>query len=274
MAEYLKIVNDNNTVIIDDAYLVPSILYRVSVLSDSTVLYPPNYNERRPLSVKWVYQGGLVVKSGTSLRDLGFDYDSTTDNLNLINSNLIAFGRSASTDPFSVSGQVIYVPSTALYHLSASCSTNTLNQTVEVVCFAMNLKLMPSSTGLHLFDANGSLLFDAMRGSMHNIGVLEGSISLGPSIAKTYNIATPTGLSASNIFISCRSRAPYYAGFTFSGSGIRLDDAFYAPRMTLASNSLKVDLVKIGKTGRSYAYSFGGFFENVIYVQQKPGVYL
>lgn len=272
MAEYLVIENENNKVIVDDKYPTPKLLCRTTVYIDTVLPKPSNINEVRFLRVYWDYKGSTLIKSAYSLREMGFDYDDSDESITKIINGIMAFGRSISNEFFTVS---CYISKDANGVYRFFATANGMSKVpVEVALYAIDAKLMPSKLGLHAFDVSGNLIFDAMRGNMHNIGILEGSLNMGNSIARTYTIPTPSGLDPNNIFISFRSNNPYYAGFVYSASGVRMDDSFYAPSMRTTANSVIVDLKRFDSVGRSTSYSFGGYFENVIYVPQKQGVYL
>lgn len=280
MAEYLRIKNDNLQTVIDDNWKVPPLLARVSVATNVPLPRPPNINDVRNLDWYWDWQGSYIVKVADSLRGLGFDYDDTDKNFWLVSLGLMAFGRpvghsevfycttnvSKRMNPDG-SGRVQYV-------LNANCRSMSSSVVVEIAVYAMNLKLVPSKVGLHIYNESGELIFDAMRAGMQNIGILEGGLNLGESVARSYTINTPAGLDSNNIFISYRSKLPYYAGFTYSSSGVRMDDSCYSPRMYINPTNVKIDLVRLKSVGRSTSYSFGGYFENVIYVPQSSGIYI
>lgn len=274
MAEYLRITNDNQVTVIDDKYLIPKLLGRWSFSIDTVLPVPPNIKQIRFFRPYWKFQGGMVFKRANTLRELGFDYDTTVQNANMISNKIMVFGRSiGSNAPFEVFSNVGFTSNNDCY-ISVSGRSDTQFLNVEFAVYAFDVKLMPSKFGVHAFSEDGTLIFDAMRGTMQNIGILEGSLNMGQSVARTYTIPTPDGLDSNNIFISFRSRPPYYAGYDYSSSGVRMDDAFYVPRMTINPTNVVVQLVRTSSVGKSTAYSFGGYFENVVYVPQKQGTYL
>lgn len=271
VAEYLRIVNDNNIMVVDENSVIPKLLYRGTLVTDVNLT---NNTAIRRFDPTWTKQSGFtVVKEASTLRGVGFDYDDTTANVSFIEKQLIAFGRSSDNVGFDCS--VVLTYANGLYSLKVSAFSDTQGAAFEVAVYAFDVRVMPSKFGVHVYDPSGTLVFDALKGCMQNIGTIGGgNLSMGASTAATYNIVTPTGLSASNIFISFRSQLPYYAAFKISSGGVSWADTCYVPRMAITNGNVKVELVKQRSTGSSSSYSFGGYFENVVYIKQPPGTYI
>ena len=272
VAEYIRIVNENNIVVVDDTYVLPKLLCRLPFNVD-TVLPPYPTQDTVPMSPVYGFQGGIAVKQSNSLRGLGFDYDNSDANVSMINKNLVCAYRTNSQGTVDVDARVVK-HTNGTYILAVSTFSNTQYTTGEVCIYAFKLRLLPGSLGLHVFNETGEMIFDAMKGCMQNIGVLEGALSMGGNIARTYNIVTPAGLNANNVFITSRSAVPFYAAYDIKASGVSYASAAYLPRMTIVSGNVKVELVKQNSTGSNSSYSWGGYFENVIYVKQPQGIFL
>lgn len=276
MAEYLNISNENMVTVIDDKYSIPKLLARVDVVCNA--VYPPRPEWSVRLLPKWEWQGAYVIKRAPTIRGLGFDYDDTDTGVEMLRRGLMVFGRTKDSfdQAFSVEFSVDKTTTDGVveYFISVRGVTFRQNHNIEIVLYAFNLKIYPSKIGLHIFNESGDLLFDALRAPLQNIGVLEGVLNMGASIARTYSISTPTGLDSNNIFISARSVVPYYSSIKISSGGVKFSSACYAPRMSYTSTGIYVEMVKLGNTDGSTATTFGGYYENVIYVPQGSGIYL
>lgn len=278
MAEFINITNDNSVTVIDDIFNIPKLIYRKKIATNTARSTTTPYV--RMLTPQWEFLGSEVIGEASTLRELGFDYDVPTTEeaqtalLNKINSHLIPFARCDSNVLFGVSCSLQFTKSTSTYRLIAFTRSDIVGTAIELCIYAMNINLVAPPYGVYGYNEQGEYIFDAMRGCMQNIGVLEGSLSMGSTIARTYDIAVPTGLDAKNVFISFRSTLPYYAAYNISSGGVSFADSAYAPKMTITDSNVKVELTKQKTTGSNSAYSIGNYFENVIYVIQPAGLYL
>ena len=274
MANYLELKNDNQNVVINDLYPIPSLIYRGNSLTDTQFNYGVYLIAF--LYTHWDWYGGIILKDSPTIGGLGFDLPESEASLDIINKNLLTMYRTdAGVGCFAKASCRKKSDGTG-YVLSISVESNTQNLSVEAAVYVLNPKILKASPiGGSFRDTDGKLVFDFMRGAMQIIGTMSGGVNPTQNIAATYNLEIPSGLDQSNVFITARSGLPFLYWYTMRPGGITQYFTAFEPVMTFSQNNLQIQLVSQKPINNvSGSKSYGGFFENVGYVVQPKGVYI
>ena len=268
MAKYVEIRNANGNVIIDDEYAIPKFLMRGKLITTDSVgkriyLIDGNtfkYSKLRP------------VMSFTTLRELGFDLDTNAINVDYVIYNLMLFTRTSSEIPYFASISYAKYDGDPLYYLNMSCGTDVPSVEIEY-CIYTSLPMIPCKFGAQAFNADGKLIFDAMRGYMQVVGSMYGGVNVRANPAATYRFSVPNGLDARNLFISQRSTLPFYSAYKIGSNGVGYGETYFYPRIRMeGSQTMVVELVQqYNVDGSNSAKSYSNYYENVIYCPYREG---
>ena len=268
MAKYFELRNENRNVIVDDQFSTPKFLYKFDLITSSA----PNPN---PIKVDasyfdYAYERTPFAQAAT-LRGLGFDYDDSE--AQIVRSRLMAFVRTESNVAFSVT-PVLRLNEAGMWEICITAGADAPSVKLTI-CVYTTAKMLPSKRGLLVYSPTGELIFDALKGYLQHVAILTGNVNVGNAVAATYTTTVPSGMSASNLFISMRSALPYYAAYRISSSGVSYAYTYYYPRMTFPNaTTMQVQLIQQRNVpGNNSATKYQGYFENVIYCPYPKGIY-
>ncbi|WP_139851368.1 hypothetical protein [Acinetobacter pullicarnis] len=268
MAKYVEIRNANGNVIIDDEYAIPKFLMRGKLITTDSAgkrIYLIDGNTFK-------YSRLRPVMSFTTLRELGFDLDTNAINVDYIIYNLMLFTRTSSEIPYFASISYTKYDGDPLYYLNISCGTDVPSVEIEY-CIYTSLPMIPCKFGAQAFNADGKLIFDAMRGYMQVVGSMYGGVNVRANPAATYRFTVPVGLDAKNLFISQRSTLPFYSAYKIGSNGVGYGETYFYPRIRMeGSQTMVVELVQqYNVDGSNSAKSYSNYYENVIYCPYREG---
>lgn len=272
MAKYFELINDNQNIVIDDAFKTPKFLYKADILTGSTAR--PSGGVMTAMNT-WVYQYERhVFRTALTLRGLGFDYDDTPENMQIVSKCLMVFGRSNGGDAYRVTAYVRENTAGEGYELAVAAVSDTPNYPITI-CLYTTAEMLPSKLGLLVYNANQELVFDALKGYLQHVGILNGGVSVGGSVAATYTITIPEEMNEEHLFVSQRSSLPYYSAYRIHSKGVSYGYTYYRPVITFPMpNTMVVRLVaQRNVSGSSGSVRYNGFFENVIYCPYPKGFY-
>lgn len=268
MAKYFELLNDNQNVVVDDQFHTPKFLIKTDITTGSD-LYTGNYKID---ANTWKYQAKTtVIARGDTLRDLGFDYDDS--DFLLVMSRLLVFAQSSSGEPFRVEPEIWRASDTGQMILGVDAVADVAN-TAITICLYTTAKMLPSRLGMLVYNENGEVVFDALKGYLQHVGILNGGVVVGQTVAATYQIDIPEGMLSEHLFISMRSALPYYAAYRIQ-STVTYAYTYYYPVMTFPTlTSMQVQLIQQRSVnGSTNATRYNHYFENVIYCPYPKDIY-
>lgn len=273
VAKYIEIINDNKIVVIDDTYLAPKLIARLTIDTNFT---RPEDQWAIPMYATWKTTGTHYIKETNTLRELGFDYDDTSEAISEINSTLFVFARSLTGRGLKVTARVSKSGTTGKYVISIKLDSDILGDEAEVCLYSASPKLQPLPYGMAAYNEKGEMVFDALRGVLQNIGTIGGGVNVWQDPAAVYTIDVPTDIKKEDVFISFRSGMPYYSAYKISSGGVSYGDTNYEPIMDMTQKGkIIVRLIRQRYVaGNNSSYGYGGYFENVICCTQPPGIYI
>lgn len=267
MASYVEIRNANGNVIVDDQFEVAKFLYRDKFTTTSTETYQYVIIDGNTFK----YQTVHIVKKFLNYSDLGFDPNLKWAD---VVSNLMLFARSPSGLPFRASLSMASYMGEDEITLEVRVGSDYPAFEVEFCLYTMS-KMKPCSFGAQAFNANGELVFDAMRGYLQVIGSMYGGVNVWTNPAATYEMKIPEGLNMDNVFISHRSALPYFAAYKIGSGGVSHAQSYFYPSMWFKdSTTLVVDLLQQNPTGGNSASAYNAYYENVVYCPYPSGVWI
>lgn len=274
MAKYFEVRNDNHNIVIDDQFLTPKFLIKRTVMTGSTLKPPSRYIT--PTSA-WLYSSEThLLAHASTLRGLGFDYDSTEEGLLEVRRRLMVFARNDNNEAFRAFTVIEYSQTRARYELSVSVVADVPNIPIHT-CMYTTAKMTPSKLGMLVYNDKKELVFDALKGYLQHVGTLNGSVNVGAnvSIAATFTVTTPPNLNQQHLYISQRSMLPFYAAYRIRSGGVSYASTVYRPVVSFPNaTTLQVQLVaQRNVSGNNASQSYSGFFENVIYCPYAHDVY-
>lgn len=269
MARYFEQINDNFNVVVDDQFNTAKFLIKSDITAGNVVNTSGIYIDGGTFTY---YGKANVLAEGDSLRDLGFDYDDA--DVNLAASRLMLFVRTDTNYPYRVNANLNRNATTGKMTLSV-LATSDLANCPMTICLYTTAKMLPSKLGLLVYNEQQELVFDALKGHLQNVGILNGGVSVGNAVAATYDINVPIGLTSDNLFISMRSALPFYAAYRISSGGVSYSYTYYYPVMTFpTSTTLRVQLVQQRSVaGNNSSTRINNYFENVIYCPYPKKIY-
>lgn len=269
MAKYFELLNDSRRVIVDDQFNTPKFLVKKDVYTSSEADPSPRKVDMKTFA--YGYRLTVVAEANT-LRELGFDYEDTDDQLVL--ARIMVFCRASSPQAYGVEPYLEKNSTTGKWRLGVIAASDEPGALITV-CMYTTAKMLPSKLGLLVYNAANELVFDALKGYLQHVGILNGGVSVGNQIAATYTTTIPQGMSYDNLFISMRSALPFYGAYKLSSSGVAFGYTYYYPVMSSPTpTTMQVQLVQQRSVaGDSAAIRYSGYFENVIYCPYPKDVY-
>ena len=274
MVKYFEVRNDNHNIVIDDQFITPKFLIKRTVLTSSTL--KPYARYITPTN-EWLYQSERsFLAHATTLRGLGFDYDSTEAGLLEVRRRLMVFARNDNNAAFRAFPIIEYSQVRARYELLVSVVADVPSIPIHI-CMYTTAKMTPSKLGMLVYNDKKELVFDALKGYLQHVGTLNGNVNVGAnvSVAATFTVTTPPNLNQQHLYISQRSTLPFYAAYRISSKGVSYASTIYRPVSTFTdATTLRVQLIaQRNVRGSNAAQSYSGFFENVIYCPFESGIY-
>ena len=269
MAKYFELHNTNSRVIVDDQFNTPKFLFKKDVYTSST----PNTSQYKVDAQTFAYEySRTIIAEADTLRGLGFDYPD--DDVQIVRTRLMVFARTSAGQPYLVLPRLVKDSVSGKWQLGVSATADSPNVPITV-CMYTTAKMLPSKLGLLVYNSSGELVFDALKGYLQHVGILNGGVRVGNAIAATYTTTIPSGMSSDNLFISMRSALPYYAAYRISSSGVSYAYTYYYPIMTFPTpTTMQVQLVQQRNVpGDNSATRYEHYFENVIYCPYPKDVY-
>lgn len=269
MAKYFELLNDNMHVIVDDQFNTPKFLFKKDVYSSNT----PNASIFKVDAQTFAYGYSVTtIAEADTLRELGFDYADS--DVQIVRARLMVFSRTTSAQSYRVTPRLVKDATSGKWQLGVFAAADAPSVPITV-CMYTTAKMLPSKLGLLVYNSAGELIFDALKGYLQHVGILNGGVSVGRPIAATYTTTIPSGMSSNNLFISMRSALPYYAAYRLSGSGVSYAYTYYYPVMTFPTpTTMQVQLVQQRDVpGNNSPTKYEHYFENVIYCPYPKDVY-
>lgn len=269
MAKYFELLNDNMHVIVDDQFNTPKFLFKKDIYTSST----PNTSQYKVDAQTFAYGYSVTtIAEADTLRELGFDYPDS--DVQIVRTRLMVFARTSAGQPYLVLPRLVKDSASEKWQLGVSASADAPNVPVTV-CMYTTAKMLPSKLGLLVYNSSDELIFDALKGYLQHVGILNGDVSVGRPIAATYTTTIPSGMSSDNLFISMRSALPYYAAYKISSSGVSYAYTYYYPVMRFPTpTTMQVQLVQQRNVpGDNSSTKYEHYFENVIYCPYPKDVY-
>ncbi|MFX4621771.1 hypothetical protein ABTB00_06465 [Acinetobacter baumannii] len=135
--------------------------------------------------------------------------------------------------------------------------------------------MMPSKFGLQVFNAEGTLVFDALKGYLQLAGIMTGGVNTYTNPAATYTITLSEELSSEHLFISDTMSYPWRNGMRITSSGVQYGEANFYPVMSFPNlTTIEVKLMQNGNIpGTTGSRSFNYFYEAVIYCPYPKNFY-
>lgn len=272
MARYLEIKNASGNVIIDDEYAIPKFLKRGKFTTIDSYKRPMTIIDGNTFKYSYYVNAREFLISFTDLRDLGFDLETTRDNVLLVVSSLMLFTRTNTEAPYFASIDFNSYPNDPAYNILIQYGTDVPSIEIEY-CIYTSLPMIPCKFGAQAFNASGELVFDAMRGYMQVVGSMYGGVNVKANPAATYRFSVPAGLDAKNLFISHRSTLPFYSAYKIGSNGVGYGETYFYPRIRMeGSQTMVVELVQqYNVDGSNSAKSYSNYYENVIYCPYREG---
>lgn len=283
VADYLKITNDNNNVIIDDSYNTPMLIYKGVIPTNIDNSFNVNTN----IYSYWVFEywrpnwtGYIDIKYVKDPAELGFVSSSWgPPQLAEIEKSLIVGVKSLSGD-IAVKGTAILIrrqeeDGTYAYILRVRTYSDVQNANVEIVVYSA-WELKSKNLGFSIYNETGKLIYDVMRPPMHYIGSMYGNVNAANTIAATYDMGMPPNIDSRYCYLTCKSATPYYAAYRIHAGGVSWADTTYKAVLSFPSpSSARVQLVRVNTVaGNNSSYSRNLYFENLIYCPYPNGVYI
>ena len=272
MAKYVEIRNASGNVIIDDEYAIPKFLKRGKFTTIDSYKRPMTIIDGNTFKYSNRFENRHVVISFIELSELGFDIPTTRSNVEYVVSNLMLFTRTSSELPYFTDISFNTFQDDPAYYLNIRYGTDVPSVEIEY-CIYTSLPMIPCKFGAQAFNADGKLIFDAMRGYMQVVGSMYGGVNVRANPAATYRFTVPVGLDAKNLFISQRSTLPFYSAYKIGSNGVGYGETYFYPRIRMeGSQTMVVELVQqYNVDGSNSAKSYSNYYENVIYCPYREG---
>lgn len=299
MAEYFKLTNDNNVTVIDDLYRSAMLMYRGKGKTESYLPPTDDYVKAR-FYTTWLWFRIIDIRVGKTLKDLGITasgdilphevgqkvtYERSRE-LNkaasLVGGTLVVATRT-DTPNIGCNAQVQiiadrhYQTEIVTYRIRVFVRSNVQNADVEFIIYSLEPKYFYKDTniGMTIKNEAGGVVFDAMRSPLQSIGMMTGGVETWKNPAATYVFSVPQQLDQRNIFITCRSGLPYYSAYRIHSGGVDWNYTSFEPIMDFTqAGKITTRLMRQRNFNNSNsAYSYGGYFENILYCIQPVGDY-
>lgn len=282
MAKYFELSNENQKVVVDDTYNVGKFLIKKTInMGNSPWII------QEDLSI-WTYRMQyLYTQNGTTsgntngllatfstLREGGFDYDDTPENIAIVRANLVIYSQSNTAHRVFV---YLKAPDSSdnYYRLIVGGGTDTANLNVTVAVYSFAKMVGNPKAGLLVYNAASELVFDVSKGYLQQIAVLNKAVNYTATIGSTYTVTVPTDLNSAYLFISNYSCRPSYAAYKISSHGVSFGSTNFNPIITIVnSTTIQVDFVRQRQvSGSNSAYGMPQCYENLIYCPYPENIY-
>lgn len=229
MAEYLFIENDNNQIVIDDQYHNPTFLFKQSVItSESTPNTTMTVGGRYP---PYTGKGNVIYLNQLDILDTP----------SLFPKRVFGFGRSKNNEPIEVQISVVKDSDGNEVGYQPTVYSFRQNDVVEVAVFYLGVR-KPSDMGLVMFNENGDVVFDGLKGFLQVVDQL--NIQMDPAgWNQSYKIHDNAKLvDFSKLFICSLYVRPFYV----RGGTIVINYRAHYPRLIQNNNDIYVEFVPYG----------------------------
>lgn len=275
VAKYFELTNDNFNVVVDDNYNSAKFLGKFDVNLNTFIdRSTSSYNTE---GSDFTWRGSVVAYTANTLRELGFDYDEPSEAdystfIGELNSKILTFGRTLSGRPIRSSSGVS--KSNGIWQFTFSLFGYQQGDVGTVVSYTI-AKMMPSALGLIVYNAEGLLVFDALKGYLQLAGIMTGGVNTYTNPAATYTITLSEELSSEHLFISDTMSYPWRNGMRITSSGVQYGEANFYPVMSFPNlTTIEVKLMQNGNIpGTTGSRSFNYFYEAVIYCPYPKNFY-
>ena len=253
---YFQVVNDNNVVVIDDTY------QNLSFVHTSELVTVQASDERTISGYAW-----WQIDDGSNGKYESYSRVYTFAELGLSSiPSFIGIRRVDSSDGgFSIVAAIAEkdpADSTKNIGFKYRIYSMDVGATYQIVAFSYLSQLIPSSEGLHIYNANGGLVFDAARGFMQ---VMDSQYHLRDLYSDytqsfwVYNSNLPD-VDFGRMYLISRQR-PYAT----TGGTIIINSRQYVPKLRKdGSNQIYVDLGMWGHIGGSILQQYQPVFSFMV----------
>ncbi|CAM0730423.1 hypothetical protein QMJ91_17015 [Acinetobacter baumannii] len=275
VVSYFELKNDNFNVVIDDTYNSAKFLGKYDVTLNTFI--DRNNSSYYVEGSDYTWSGTVTAATGNTLRELGFDYDEPSDAdyekfLASLNSQILSFARTLSGRP--IRSNSILTKINGIWNFNFNLFGYQQGDVGTVVSYTI-AKMMPSKFGLQVFNAEGTLVFDALKGYLQLAGIMTGGVNTYTNPAATYTITLSEELSSEHLFISDTMSYPWRNGMRITSSGVQYGEANFYPVMSFPNlTTIEVKLMQNGNIpGTTGSRSFNYFYEAVIYCPYPKNFY-
>lgn len=271
MANYIEIKNANGNTIVDDRWNIPKFLYRGKVKGGN--IPPTSKMTSYTDGNSFIYREYITFLHVPSIKSLGFGLDYSFDNWAKIVNSIWVFAKATEQKSFRVEFKM-HGSEDKGWDLKLYIGSDVPSHEIEF-CLYTDLPMVPCKMGAQVFNENGELIFDAMRGYLQVIGTMSEGVNVRNNPAATYRMTLPPELDTNNVFMSFRSTLPFYSAYNIGANGVSYGATFYFPVMRYEGQTIVVDLVQqYNVSGNNGATEYSKFYEHLIYCPYPSGVWI
>lgn len=282
-------MNDHGNIVVDENYSVPQLLMKARVNCNTyspPPTIPPGYTIREKYIDSYRWRGFVQLFRSDNLADFGSIFegltiDSPPDDLvariRNFNYGLIVVARCASGGyAITANANLGWDRYNKYGTISVSATCELQDALVDVAVYTTTDYIKATPFGMHIYNADGKLLFDLMRPPMMFIGSMRGELNVWQYEAGSFDLPLPDEVEQEHCYITRMSGTPYYSAYNIHSGGVSWGSTGFKSIMSFPTpTTLRVQVVRVSDfQGSNSAFGYGGFFENVVYCPYPYGLYL